>query len=118
MKIATVISIFATMKFFAFIMAFLILGLSHLPCADEAFSTSVGKVKSELFKTPVQQNETDHKDDCTPFCNCTCCAGFSVNHCIASISAIIVFSSKKFSSYLPANTSEVSIPVWQPPQLI
>lgn len=117
MKIAIAISIFATMKYLTFIMAFLILGLSCLPCADNAYTMNAGKAKSEMIKKASTENETDHNDDCSPFCNCTCCAGFSINHSIASISSIVVFSSNRFSSYLPANISEVSFPVWQPPKI-
>jgi len=110
------------MKFFAVIMAFLVLTLSCLPCADDAFAMNIGKVKSDSYRMEAiqqqnQQDNPDHDDACSPFCHCTCCAGFPVNNNSFAVSSLVIFCSKSFASYLPDNTIEVSLPVWQPPRL-
>jgi hypothetical protein len=101
--------IFAAMKLVAFIMAFMVLGLSCLQCADKAVAD---------HKVERHTHERDsHEDACSPFCHCTCCAGFSINYFTASVSGYISFETRTFSDHLPTNTREVSLPVWQPPQL-
>ena len=103
------------MKFFAFIMACTILTLSFMPCLDGASEMNSLKAKTELSKSN-SQGDKDHNNDCSPFCHCSCCAGFSINHIIASVSNLEIVCNKDFASYLPENIIKVSFPVWQPPR--
>jgi len=103
------------MRFFSFIMAFWMLGLSCMPCMDAGQKNSQAKAATEISKTVPCQD--DHEDECSPFCNCSCCSFFSINQ-PASISVYSLnVLNKTFASFLPENTSEISLPVWQPPQL-
>lgn len=104
------------MKFFAFIMAFLVLALSVMPCADSGGAKD-SKAKTEITKAS-QQPSHDDTDECSPFCHCTCCAGFSINHTSTAITAIHSFSNDPKSSFLPSNVIEVALPIWQPPRLV
>ncbi len=101
------------MKFLAFIMAFLVLTLSVMPCAD----TNEGKAKNELSKSGHQQKDAQ-QEDCSPFCTCTCCAGFSINHFIAALSSIPAYEPNLTTSFLSLQTMEVALPIWQPPQSV
>ena len=103
------------MRSFALIMAFLVLALSIVPCADRDASAN-DNIKSELVKS-TQQKGDPQQDDCSPFCHCTCCAGFSFNNNIATISSPAIIILTDFSSFLPANLIERSLPVWQPPKI-
>jgi MFS family permease len=105
------------MKFFAFIMAFLVLALSVMPCADAGAAIYDGKAKSEITKTTDARGHTD-ADACSPFCYCACCASFSINHFIVSFNIIPPNVSNPISSFLPADVIEVALPVWQPPQIV
>ena len=102
------------MKFIAFIMAVLVLTLSCLPCSDVGATSEMSKPEVRDY----QSNETQHNDLCSPFCHCTCCAGFSVNHFIALIATIPQYKSKIQAAYLPSNILDVALPIWQPPQLV
>ncbi|MBS0424080.1 MAG: hypothetical protein JSR71_06575 [Proteobacteria bacterium] len=102
------------MKLFAFIMAVMVLILSDMPCKDNA---ATAKGKTVVIKNSSGQNHKDHSDACSPFCQCACCAGFSINHNIASISNIVIYNSPSYSSFLPSQTIEIAYPVWQPPKL-
>ena len=104
------------MKFFAFIMAFLVLALSVMPCADTDAEND-SKAKTTIAKSS-QQKENPQQDDCSPFCSCTCCACFSVNHFIVSVNYLSSFSEKAIAAYLPADLIEIAFPIWQPPQLV
>lgn len=105
------------MKLLAFILAFLVLTLSVMPCADNGNPENEGKVKTELSKADQRQSD-QQQDDCSPFCHCTCCAGFSINHFITSVSIIPPYESNELSCFLPSNVRAIALPIWQPPQLV
>jgi len=108
--------IFAAMRFFTFILSVIVLGLSVVPCAD-ACAMHEKKCKYEVEKES-KQNTPASSDECSPFCSCTCCAGFSVYHFIVSIDTLSLSINNRVSSFLPSETIEVILPVWQPPQLV
>ncbi len=103
------------MKFFAFIMALLVLVLGMLPCADANEMHS--SAKTEISKQS-QHKDTQQQDDCSPFCQCTCCAGFFINHPIAFAATLPLFQTERVGSSLSADVLEVALPIWQPPQLV
>ena len=98
-------------------MAALLLVLSVLPCADGTYEIKDSNVQSSIAIHQDQQNDQEHKDTCTPFCHCTCCAGTSINHFFASTSSLMIFEDVNYSTYLPINLFDFSPPVWQPPQI-
>ncbi len=98
-------------------MASLALILSILPCADEGSAMKECKVKTEFTEQHNEQDHPEHNDTCSPFCHCTCCAGFSINQLFATESSLILIDSKLYTSYLSEDLFEYSPPIWQPPQL-
>jgi hypothetical protein len=101
------------MKFFAVIMALIVMAQSILPCGDGAVGVSK-EVKQTITST---HNHSDTKADaCSPFCQCCCCAGFSVNHLLVSVNAISPAISKHANCFLLHNITQVILPVWQPPR--
>jgi hypothetical protein len=105
------------MRSIAFILAIIVLALSFVPCADSSYSIKSGKVKAELTKGPSQDNDMGHKDACSPFCQCSCCAGFTINHIYKSTDGISILTEKKLFSHLPTDIADISLPIWQPPKL-
>ncbi len=105
------------MKIIAFIMAFLVLALSVMPCADTDNVANDSKAKTALTKLN-QQRDNPQQDDCSPFCQCSCCAGFCINHFIASIVITTPCGSKIQPAFLPAGILDIALPIWQPPQLV
>lgn len=104
------------MKPFAFLIAVIVLALSFVPCAD---TSTTGNTKANILITKsTLPQDNPLKDECTPFCQCTCCAGFSVNHFIASITILPPNQSITKTAYLPAHVIEIAFPIWQPPQLV
>ena len=105
------------MKIFAAIMALIVLALSVMPCGDKASAFNHGKIKLEL--TASSHHNNPQTDNCSPFCQCNCCAGFSIKHSFPSITNIShSYSSKPKATYLLSPASEVALPIWQPPQLV
>ena len=104
-----------SMKFFAFIMAIIVLVLSSMPCTD-VFALTSGKATMEITKSPASSG--GRSDSCSPFCQCACCAGFSVYHSLNLFPVIIPITiNLHYYSYLPSEIIQVSLPIWQPPQL-
>lgn len=105
------------MRFIAFILAIIILAISCVPCADRACALTAYKIKSELVKSSGQQDNHGQRDACTPFCQCSCCGVYSINHVVVAGSPINLLAGKDFISYMRSSVVEISLPIWQPPQL-
>lgn len=105
------------MKFFAFIMAFLVLALSVMPCADTSAAPKDPKAKTEVTKT-ADQPDHEEDDSCSPFCHCACCAGFSINHTLSIVTKVPKYSQSHETSFLPKEVIEIVLPIWQPPRLV
>lgn len=103
------------MKFLAFIMAIMVLVMSVMPCADDA--TAMCKAKTEFKEASHQQGNPTSKV-CSPFCQCSCCFGFTISHFPSSIPVISGTVNKQISSFLPSEVIDITLPVWQPPQLV
>jgi len=116
MKIKHEPFIFAVMRFFAFIMAVIVLALSAMPCMDEGCGINSGKTNAQIS---TSHNSTGHSDSdpCSPFCTCNCCSGVTILFSSILIQHQVFEPAKFYSAYLSTNISQVSLPVWQPPQL-
>jgi len=104
-------------KIFAFIMAVLVLALSIMPCADKEAAFTKSRKNMETVKA-LHQQACPLNDDCSPFCQCSCCAGFSINHFIAAIPVLPVQTSISITQYLASKIAALALPIWQPPQLV
>ncbi|MES1197782.1 MAG: DUF6660 family protein [Chitinophagaceae bacterium] len=104
------------MKFFAFIMAFVVLGLSIFPCVDDELNIKASKIKTEITKQHNEQKDQEHNDACSPFCQCACCAGLSINNFFAGASSPALIDCKLYTSYLPESIIKISSSIWRPPQ--
>jgi hypothetical protein len=71
--------------------------------------------RTEISKAVPCQD--DHEDECAPFCNCSCCSFFLFNQTAVISLYLSSELNKTFASFLPEDTSEISLPIWQPPQL-
>ena len=105
------------MKFFAFIMAVIVLAQVCMPCDDDAIATKTGEPKPEIVQSPLHQDENDQTDGCCNFCQCVCCGGFAINHTCTAVAIPLNPGNIEFTSYLQLNLLEISFPIWQPPQL-
>lgn len=103
------------MKFIAFILGLIILALSVMPCTDAKAMN--GKAKTELTQATHQQGNP-LSDACSPFCQCACCVGFSIVKPITSFSIIEPVSPKSYSLFFSSSSKRISLPIWQPPQLV
>jgi hypothetical protein len=104
------------MKLFTFLLAVMVLALSCIPCNDNELALDNNKAKAEISKSN-QQKEHNNSDSCSPFCICNCCTGFTNISANYRVTIPVMLMIKKVAAHLPAATSNIALPVWQPPQL-
>ncbi|MEO8768549.1 MAG: DUF6660 family protein [Ferruginibacter sp.] len=105
------------MKFFTFILAIMILALGAMPCMDEPYAINQAKSNAQIS---VAHNTNDHNDSdaCSPFCTCSCCSSAVTFLTVGLLNQHAIFApAKMYPSYLPSTIFEISLPIWQPPQL-
>ena len=106
------------LKISAFILSILVLVLSCMPCADAATDTKQTGAKYETVKHTEQQNHDNKADDCSPFCHCACCSGFTINHFIAVLTHTPQYENNPTNSFLSSVVIGIASTIWQPPQLV
>lgn len=109
------------MRFTAFILAILVLILSCIPCADMDGIPLVSSSTHLTAKSNLPSQQDNHKDGdlCSPFCHCACCAGFSIIYNPVAIPQRIQIALRPvYTEFVSADVIEISLPIWQPPQLV
>ncbi|WP_460556884.1 DUF6660 family protein [Ferruginibacter profundus] len=106
------------MKILAFIMALMVLVLSCVPCMDGAFAMKNGNIKAEISKSTGNHNEHNDSDNCSPFCTCNCCTGFTFSINTFQAGTTVFYAAKTIAFHLPSEISNIALPIWQPPQLV
>lgn len=102
------------MKIVFFIMAFLALALSFVPCDDIA---QLNEIHNEnQFSNSNHQHSHSQQDSCSPFCHCCCCSSLSFIQKINFVYPSQILEQVK-TKHLTSQVFEITIPVWQPPQL-
>ncbi|MBO9632618.1 MAG: hypothetical protein J7578_05825 [Chitinophagaceae bacterium] len=100
------------MRLIGYIVAMLVILLGFVPCAD---TPGPADHQSSAIQ---QSDEHEHGEYCSPFCHCSCCATISITHQVQElIIPMDPFTAPNASPYTAA-VLEVSIPIWQPPQLV
>jgi len=96
-------------------MAVMVLAMSVMPCADDV--NAMSKEKTE-FKQATHQQDNPISKVCSPFCQCSSCVGFTISHSPSLFPVITPTVNKQISSFLPSEVIDITLPVWQPPQLV
>jgi hypothetical protein len=59
------------MKYFAYILSFIVIALTVNPCIDGLKDSTLQK--SEISHSQDNSNHQNDTDHCSPFCTCQCC---------------------------------------------
>lgn len=105
------------MKRWAFFLAMYVLVLAGLPCGDVC--------QDEPIAATTQASAPDHDDhthteNCSPFCLCTACPGFTVPQLVPPVAASFLPSPRPAtvqSMYRAPHGLELPGRIWQPPRV-
>ena len=86
-----------------------------MPCND--FASSGNAVVILQATHDHQDNQHGYEDACSPFCTCSCCTGVNFKTQRAADTKISFEISSKNPTYISPKAVDISLPIWQPPQL-
>ena len=110
---------FAPMKVFTLIFSFYILALSCMYCSDKDNCKDLSAdhlTCNASCDNTHDQNQQDN-DNCSPFCQCSCCHGFVVLQFSKFTSEHLFANAKQFALYSANFSSAFSGNIWQPPKI-
>jgi hypothetical protein len=101
------------MRFLAHILVLVVLFLSLIPCSDKITIDAITANDSHSG----HDHSEDHREECTPFCTCSCC---STNIVFLSETIVIAEVPQLFSQNLffyQESKSHFFHSIWQPPKV-
>lgn len=109
------------MRILAFILAITVMALSLMPCADlDELRIAEQHRQEAMHQAPCGHDADPLRDLCSPFCHCSCCASFTVPQSTIRIPSpsYVQPAPVVFTGYRLQRLLSISLPVWQPPQLV
>jgi hypothetical protein len=106
------------MRLFSLILAVIVLFLNTFTCTDGLEHVRENSV--EFSNCNHQSSHEEHKDTCSPFCQCACCAVTCIvyDNLVFHPHYIAIFPSELVSLSRDESLLDISLPIWQPPQLL
>jgi len=102
------------MRIIALLCVMMVLVLNFVPCADVHAEEGNGPL---ALGTSVHQDAPSHTDACTPFCHCSCCASTVVVKLTAAPPVPYKISNADYISHFEGRSSDISLPIFQPPKI-
>jgi hypothetical protein len=100
-----------------FIFSLCIILLSVKPCCSDNECAGDNDTAKEL-KDNSKQADKDCKG-CSPFFSCRTCTGFTITkQFIATLTLAPIKTGVTYPPYHQPNAKEISLSIWQPPQLV
>ena len=111
------------MRFLSVLIAVLVLALNCMPCSDAGLWAHEGNNKvTTATPNPAghQDDNGTHQDLCSPFCQCACCSlAYALPLTLPQDTPVkTVWCDLQFPSWAQHCPSGITLPVWQPPQLV
>ncbi len=93
--------------------------MSIMPCMVACGGVSINSGEPHFVKSAENHNnENNCTDNCSPFCSCNCCSGFTIADLQITIPQRFERLLKRhYCVGLSSSIIEISLPVWHPPQL-
>lgn len=108
------------MKYKAFILVFYLLGMMMLPCSDAYNECNLAQTRQSKVEVSNEHSHgTDANDNCSPFCNCSCCQTTIDTKFLAKKDEEpkALFKEKKFLFTNQRFVSNYYGNIWQPPKI-
>lgn len=106
------------MKVTAIFLTILLFALNFIPCRDAVAANT--KSSHSAVELPGSHNDSkDHDDDsCSPLCICSCCSLASMPSTTIVVETLDEKAHPVPASVYTSQLLDISLPIWQPPQLI
>lgn len=103
-------------RFAALILCIVLVMQSCIPCADTDHSVRTTNTQEKKSPSPTEQ-DSDHSDVCSPFCQCSCCSCVGEPQTIVFLvyDCVVHMLHDFGDQYIPELVGVFS-PVWQPPR--
>lgn len=85
-----------------------------VPCTDVSIMEGNAKYESVKKTTEQHQNKTD---ECSPFCTCACFSLPTVAQTLFAVAFHPPIYPPAYTDYRQGEFINISLPIWQPPQL-
>lgn len=85
-----------------------------MPCAD----MDIHESQLSAYANTTHEGGEEPVDECSPFCYCTCCATFSINHHFPALISRTLYINDITENRITSNVIEIAQSIWQPPQLV
>ncbi|MDQ8003454.1 MAG: hypothetical protein REI64_01565 [Pedobacter sp.] len=108
------------MKYKALILVFYLMGMMMLPCSDAYNECRPEQnLQSKVKSSTEHSHGTDANDNCSPFCNCSCCHTTIDNKFLAKKEEEpkAILTEKKYLFTNQRFVSNYYGSIWQPPKL-
>ena len=103
------------MKALSILLSLYVLYMVSLPCVDEAINCN--KVSTEISSGHNNHHDTNHVDECSPFCVCACCSvSVDITTFVFETNPVRNIQSQLLPNY-KESLSSFFLPIWQPPKL-
>lgn len=107
---------FAAMKYIALLISLYMTVLAIMPCRDQQ-----EKDATLTFHTTIQKSHSCDtacgQETCSPFCTCVCCSTVRVLEQQSLFKLAGIHFSNSYPLQVIAALKNISLSVWQPPQL-
>ncbi|WP_162903450.1 DUF6660 family protein [Taibaiella koreensis] len=107
------------MKFWSFLIAIMILVLSCMPCSDAgAIVPTRNQTSAAAGDRHPGGHQEEHRDLCSPFCQCSCC---SLAYALPllptqSPAAVLLSRNNAFPLLIQQCPAGIALTIWQPPR--
>jgi hypothetical protein len=107
------------MKLYSFLLSIIILIQTCMPCADVHGTAVVSTQSTAHINTAGDEHAEGCADACSPFCQCSCCSNTGIPQDMAApAEELLLPQDRVYLGSIPMDIVDISLPVWQPPQLV
>ncbi|WP_183558709.1 DUF6660 family protein [Mucilaginibacter sp. SP1R1] len=104
------------MKFIALFLSIYMTALAFMPCRDKQDTAALNKIHTTVQKSHTG-NDQCGQESCSPFCSCTCCSTVRTLQPQTLIQFPAIQLADSYTIHPTPAIQQVSLSVWQPPQL-
>jgi len=104
------------MKFIALFFSVYMTLLAFMPCRDRQDNTASANAQTTVQRSHSGNNQAN-QETCSPFCTCLCCSTVRTLQPQMILEITIAHVFRTYAAHTTPAIQQVSLSIWQPPQL-